>query len=119
MSARRGRPPQLLTILAQSFPPGDQTRLEVMLERIRTGTSPAAAARGVGIPPSSFHRWMQLGAEPNAAPHLRDFFEAVDQARATWVTHLSLTVTRAAVRNPVLAMRLLRVLDPENPAWGA
>jgi hypothetical protein len=89
----------------------------MMLAMIRRGTTPAAAARAVGIPASSFHRWMQQGEDQHASAHLRLFRESVERAQASWAVHLSEIVFRAAVRSPALALRLLHALDPDEPAW--
>lgn len=104
------------------------TRLEAMLNLVRGGATPRRAAYGVGIPSSTWHRWMaEAGVQPatgsyeptnpRAPSHIREFWESVERARSQWVARVSIATTSGIPRNPIAGMKLLRQIDPEGQ-WG-
>ena len=69
-----------------------------------------------GISPTTFYRWMQLGAEPDAPREFREFREAVKKARAVSSVALVGIIRRAAIKNWTAAAWLLERRRPD--LWG-
>lgn len=125
-----------IALLLEGVPDGSATgskagtpRLDAMLSMVRAGQSPRQAALGVGVSPQTWWRWMQeCGVDP-AGPagwtataerlprEMRDFWDAVQRARAQYLARLTASVTSGIPRNPALGVKLLRQADPDNPDW--
>jgi hypothetical protein len=107
--------------------PAGATRIDAMLALIRGGTSPRQAAIAVGVTSSTWQRWMVEGdVDPSegwgprnerAPAHVRQFWQHVERARAGWIARLSLQVTSGVPRNIAEGRRILRRVDPDEPAW--
>lgn len=125
-----GRPHGALMLL-EPAPDGKATgagsgdsRRDALLNLVRGGASPRQAAMAVGITSSTWQRWMVEGGVDQArgwgptndrAPaHIREFWQAIERARAQWVARVSVATTTGIPRNPMAGMRLLRQIDPDG-----
>lgn len=89
------------TTPAKPKPMGRPTKLtadiqEKVVAAINAGNYQETAAAYAGIGTTTFYRWMEQGADPDAPQIYRDFREAVENARAqAEVRHVAL-ITQAA-----------------------
>lgn len=53
-----------------------------IVDALEAGAFQRDAAHAAGISEATYYRWLQAGAQPDAHPELREFYEAATRARA-------------------------------------
>jgi ribosomal protein L22 len=68
-----------------------------IVDAIKKGAYQDAAARNAGVNPSTFYRWMDKGSKEDGAEEYKEFYEAIENAKANAEVDAVMIINRAAV----------------------
>lgn len=67
-----------------------------ILRAIAQGVYQEPAARNAGVNPATFYRWMEKGSRDDAPDEFKEFFDAVEEAKAKAEVNAVTVITSAA-----------------------